>query len=97
MQGLLGEGLLKFPSQDGMQMGKEQACEATATEQVPVISAAMVKAELFDEVFEKGLPDMEKVEKEAENRIESPDLETLLKDLLLEEPAVIRGAEKNGW
>ena len=96
VQGLLGEGLLKFPSKDGKQMGKEQACEAMATEQVPVLPAAWVKAELFDDVFEKGLPDMEKVEKETENRIESPDLETLLEDLLLEEPAVIPEAEEMG-
>lgn len=42
----------------------------------------MVKSELFDDVFE--------------NRIGSPDLEDLLEELLLEEPAVIPGKVKKG-
>lgn len=67
VQGLVGEGLLNYPSKDGGPVDKETTISAMAAEETPVLAPASVKAEFFDEVFENGLPDMEKVEKEVDN------------------------------
>ena len=52
-----------------------------AAEETPVLMPASVKAEFYDEVFENGLPDMEKVEKEVENAPPKRDIEALLEEL----------------
>ena len=85
VQGLIGEGLLRFPARGGQTMDKDTMVDAMASESVPVVPAATVRAEFFDDVFEKGLPDMEKVEKEAEKVIPGDDVDSLLEELFLEE------------
>ena len=64
-----------------------------AAEETPVLMPASVKAEFYDEVFENGLPDMEKVEKEVENAPPKRDIEALLEELFESEPAVTMSSE----
>lgn len=93
VQGLVGEGLLNYPSKDGGPVDKETTISAMAAEETPVLAPASVKAEFFDEVFENGLPDMEKVEKEVDNAPPKGDIEALLEELFESEPAVTASSE----
>ena len=77
VQGLIGEGILHLPTKGGQPMDKEATVNAMAEEETAVLTPASVKAEFFDEVFEKGLPDMEKVEKEVEKKPPKDDIEAL--------------------
>ena len=93
VQGLVGEGLLSYPSKDGGPVDKEATINAMAAEETPVLTPASVKGEFYDEVFENGLPDMEKVEKEVENAPPKGDIEALLEELFESEPAVTASSE----
>ncbi len=86
VQGLIGEGILHLPTKGGQPMDKEATVNAMAEVETAVLTPASVKAEFFDEVFEKGLPDMEKVEKEVEKKPPKDDIEALLEELFEEDP-----------
>ena len=89
----IGRSLLSYPSKDGGPLDKETTIDAMAAEETPVLAPASIKAEFFDEVFENGLPDMEKVEKEVDNAPPKGDIEALLEELFESEPAVTASSE----
>ena len=82
MVGLVGEPVFKEPKdEEGKRCSFETVVEAMEKMELPEVAVHEAPQELYDQCFENGLPDMDLIEAETQQKVDPERLESWLEEI----------------